>query len=191
MIYVALLRGINVGGKNIINMDKLKETFEKREMHSVSAYINSGNIIFTDTLHTKKELEELLEDAIAEDFSLDIKVLIRSFQDFGLIMKFLPTHFTNDDHMKCDILFLWEEIDGNALTEKLPLRKDIDELIIVPGALIWSVDRSLVSKSGMMKLVGSPEYKKMTIRNVNTVRKLHELMSELDSEPAIEEASNE
>ena len=187
MIFVALLRGINVGGKNTISMDKLKESFIKSGMQSVSTYINSGNIIFTDTIHTKKELEELLEAAIAEDFSLEIKVLVRTLPDFELLMKFLPTRFTNDDQRKSDVLFLWEEIDGNALTEKLTLREGIDELIPVPGALIWSVDRAMVSKSGMMKLVGSAEYKKMTIRNVNTVRKLHSLMSEQKDEPSTEE----
>ncbi|KAA2291787.1 DUF1697 domain-containing protein, partial [Clostridioides difficile] len=48
MIYVALLRGINVGGNNKINMKQLKETFEQAGMLDVVTYINSGNIIFAD-----------------------------------------------------------------------------------------------------------------------------------------------
>ena len=56
MIYVALLRGINVGGKNKIDMKLLKETFVRIGMESVITYINSGNVIFTDMKHTRSEI---------------------------------------------------------------------------------------------------------------------------------------
>lgn len=68
MIYVALLRGINVGGKNKIDMKLLKETFILAGMESVITYINSGNVIFTDMKHTKSEIAEFLEEAIFKDF---------------------------------------------------------------------------------------------------------------------------
>ena len=46
MVYVALLRGINVGGKNIVEMARLKQAFEELGFTSVKTYINSGNVIF-------------------------------------------------------------------------------------------------------------------------------------------------
>lgn len=56
MIYVALLRGINVGGKNKINMKTLAVSFEEARMTSVTTYINSGNIIFKDEGHSQSQL---------------------------------------------------------------------------------------------------------------------------------------
>ena len=87
MIYVALLRGINVGGNNKIDMKLLKQTFIRSGMSSVITYINSGNIIFADEIRSKYEIVEILERKILEDFGLEIKVLIRSLNDFEEIMK--------------------------------------------------------------------------------------------------------
>lgn len=96
MIYVALLRGINVGGKNKINMKELKESFEHVGMQSVTTYINSGNIIFENSVHSKEEITTLLQNAIQADFSLEIKVLLRDFNEMEDIMENLPEHWKND-----------------------------------------------------------------------------------------------
>ena len=64
MIYVALLRGINVGGKNKMDMKLLKQTFEQAGMNDVVTYINTGNIIFSYKDHSKTELSTILEEAI-------------------------------------------------------------------------------------------------------------------------------
>ncbi len=100
MVYVALLRGINVGGKNKIDMKLLKETFARAGMESVSTYINSGNVIFIDKKHTKAQISELLQEAIFKDFQLDIKVLVRDISDFENMMKVLPESWKNDEIMK-------------------------------------------------------------------------------------------
>ena len=177
MIYVALLRGINVGGNNKVNMQELKTAFESTGMDSISTYINSGNIIFTDHDHSKKEIVRLLEDVIMERFSLNIKVLVLSFMDFKRVMEKLPDDWRNDKDMKGDVLFLWDDLDLQELNSSRVIRDGIDHVIFGPGAVIWSVDKKLVTKSGLMKLAGSSVYKKMTIRNINTVRKLYEMMS--------------
>ena len=176
MIYVALLRGINVGGKNKVDMKKLKETFEKVGMRDVVTYINSGNVIFQDAEHSKEKIAGLLETAIQEDFSLDIKVLIRSLNEYQEIMKVVPDHWKNDKEMKSDVLFLWEEIDQETVLEDLTIKPEIDQVLYVPGALLWSVDKKNLTKSGMMKLAGAKLYKKMTVRNINTTRKIYEMM---------------
>lgn len=68
MIYVALLRGINIGGRNKINMKELKRSFERIGMLNVVTYINSGNIIFEDPVHSEAEIVQLLEDVIFSRF---------------------------------------------------------------------------------------------------------------------------
>ena len=176
MIYVALLRGINVGGNNKIDMKLLKLTFERVGMKSVKTYINSGNIIFINDGLSKTKIVQVLEKAIYLDFGLQIKIVVRSFNDFKLIMKALPASWKNDQDMKSDVLFLWDDIDDELVLQKVVVKPEIDKVIYVTGAILWSVDTINVTKSGKAKLIGTVLYKKMTIRNVNTTRKIYELM---------------
>lgn len=180
MIYVALLRGINVGGNNKISMKLLKETFEQAGMTAVTTYINSGNIIFADLSHSQEELPELLEQAIIKDFSLNIKVMIRNIDEIRTVVEALPDSWSNDDQLKSDVMFLWEEADKPSVLDELPIKPGIGTLLYVPGAILYAVERHNVNKSGMTKLIGSKLYRYMTIRNVNTTRKIYQLMQAAD-----------
>lgn len=180
MMYVALLRGINIGGRNKVDMKILKKSFETAGMTDVVTYINSGNIIFTNKDLNTFKLAETLEAVILKDFELDIKVLLRSKDEIESIINFLPENWKNDNDMKSDVMFLWDEIDDESILENLKIRPDIDNVIYRPGAVLWSVDKVNASKSGISKIVGTKIYKKMTVRNVNTVRKIHSLMQEAE-----------
>ncbi|WP_027634434.1 DUF1697 domain-containing protein [Clostridium hydrogeniformans] len=179
MIYVALLRGINVGGKNKIHMKLLKETFVRIGMESVTTYINSGNVIFRDMKHTKLEITTFIQEAIFRDFQLKIKVLVHNINDFENMMKIIPDSWKNDESMRSDVLFLWEEIHRETLLAELKIKPQIDTVIYVSGAILWAVDKGNITKSGLQKLVGTSLYKNMTVRNVNTTRKIYEIMKEL------------
>ncbi|MDN4599730.1 DUF1697 domain-containing protein [Paenibacillus sp. F6_3S_P_1C] len=179
MIYVALLRGINVGGNNKINMKELKETFEQAGLLDVVTYINSGNIIFAD--HQERsdanvELAQILEQAITVDFSLQIKVMVRNLDEIRTVIQALPEDWTNDATAKSDVMFLWDEVNDVSVLDRLPIKPDIGTLLYVPGAILYSVSKELVTKSGMSKLIGSKVYAYMTVRNVNTTRKIFTLM---------------
>lgn len=176
MIYVALLRGINVGGKNKINMKQLKQSFERMGMSSVVTYINTGNIIFRNEQYSQAEITEILEEVIQEDFRLQIKVVLLSMGQFEKVIRALPESWTNDQLMKSDVLFLWDDINNESVLDKLAIKPEIDTVKYIPGALLWSVDRKNVTKSSMMKLASSKLYQQMSIRNVNTTRKIYELM---------------
>ena len=176
LVYVALLRGINVGGKNKIDMGLLKQTFEKAGMNDVVTYINTGNIIFSYRGPLTTKLPRILEEAIHCDFGLQIKVIVRNFDDVSRIIKAIPDTWKNEKDMKSDVMFLWDEIDDESVLMNLVIKPDIDTVKYVPGAILWSVDKINVTKSGMSKIVGSKLYKQVTIRNVNTTRKIYKLM---------------
>ncbi|MEH7385277.1 DUF1697 domain-containing protein [Bacillus sp. JJ1521] len=180
MVYIALLRGINVGGKNKIDMKLLKQTFEQVGMNNVVTYINTGNIIFSKNDTSKAELSRILEDVIQNDFGLQIKVIVRSVEDVRGIINAIPEIWKNDNEMKSDVMFLWDEIDDESVLENLVIKPNIDTVKYVPGAILWSVDKKNVSKSGMSKIIGSKIYKQITVRNVNTTRKIYELMQTQD-----------
>ncbi|MDQ0154835.1 DUF1697 domain-containing protein [Robertmurraya andreesenii] len=176
MVYVALLRGINVGGKNKIDMKLLKQSFEKAGMNDVMTYINTGNIIFSHNSQNKTELSRILEEAIHHDSGYQIKVVILSIDDVSRIIRAIPETWRNDKDMKSDVMFLWDEIDDESVLEKLVIKPDIETVKYVPGAILWSVNKKNVTKSGMTKIIGTKIYKQVTVRNVNTARKIYELM---------------
>ncbi len=175
MIYIALLRGINVGGNNKVDMKQLKATFEQTGMKSVTTYINSGNVVFADDSHEPAILVTILENTVEQTFGFAVKVLLRDVNNLKSVIEALPSTWQNDDTMKCDVMFLWEDVDSPEVLEGLSIKPAIDEVKYVPGAILWRVDRDKITRSGMMKLVGTKLYKQMTIRNCNTVRKLLQL----------------
>lgn len=179
MVYVALLRGINVGGKNRVEMVRLKSTFESAGMTNVSTYINSGNVIFKTPSRKKAQVEPKLEKAIEGDFGFSIKVLLRDLTSMRRLLKDLPNKWTNDSDMRCDVLFLWKEHDRPSVVKELPIKTELVDVIYTPGAIILRVDRADVLKSGISRLIGSDLYRGLTIRNCNTVRKLADLMEAL------------
>lgn len=179
MTYVALLRGINVGGNRKVDMKQLTALFEDAGFESVKTYINSGNVIFQHTKHSTKELTHTIESIIKKKFGFEVPVVIRTQQEISQTVTAIKPHWKNDSDMRCDILFLWDEIDTKNTLKELNVNKEIDTIKYTPGAIIWHLDRKNVSKSAMHALISNPVYKKMTIRNCNTVRKLHQLMTDL------------
>jgi uncharacterized protein (DUF1697 family) len=176
MVYVALLRGINVGGKNKVAMKELKVVFEDAGMTDVRTYINSGNVIFSSTIRGRAKLATLLEKAIEKHFRLKIDVVVRDLKGMRAVVKAMPAKWTNDKDQKCDVMFLWDDVAQPSVLNEFKIKPELEDVKYASGAVIWRVDRKNVTRSGMMKLVGTPLYKRMTIRNCNTTRKLLELM---------------
>lgn len=81
--------------------------------------------------------------------------------------------------MRTDVLFLWEKYDYPGVLDIIKY-KEVDNVKYVPGALVWNVREKDYTKSNMVKLVGTDLYRHITIRNVNTVRKLHEMVNNLE-----------
>jgi uncharacterized protein (DUF1697 family) len=77
--------------------------------------------------------------------------------------------------MRTYVLLLWKELDDRTILDRLPIKAGVDELMYMPGAVVWRVDRENVGKSHMNRIVGTPLYKKITVRSANTVRKLNDL----------------
>ena len=178
MIYVALLRGINVGGNNKVDMKKLKTTFESLGYTNVVTYINSGNIIFEDFSNGKDRLAGEIEDAIKRDFQLDIKVMVKSFKEIELICQQLSDTWVKDEVMRTDVMFLWEDFDSPEILQHLKINP-VDNVKYAPGAVLWNVEYADYSKSGISKLAGTEIFRNMTVRNVNTVRKLYKIMEDM------------
>lgn len=179
-IYLALLRGINVGGKTKVKMAELKACFEKLGYGHVQTYGNSGNVIFTAASTDPRQLESHLEEALATNFSSSIGVFIRSFADMKEVMKGIPTDWHTSSERKYDIIFLRQTIDHPQIVHELQPKPGIEDLQYRPGVLFWSVNIHDFSKSNMSKIIGTALHQDMTVRGPSTTRKVYELMSTLD-----------
>ena len=178
MVYVALLRGINVGGNNKVEMPRLKKLFEDLGFSEVKTYINSGNVIFTGLEADTTKLSAAIEEAIESEFGFSVKVVVVAREVMDHIANRVPADWVNDGKtQKCDVLFLWPDIDSPEVLQKLTLKPDIDEAQYFPSAVVWRVMRENINKSGMRNIFGTEVYKKSTARNINTVRKLSAMMS--------------
>lgn len=175
--YVALLRGINVGGNNKIEMSKLKKTFENLGFEKVSTYINSGNVIFETTNKDITDLTKKIESQIKQDFELTIKVLLIDLKSIQKICDSVPKNWENNTDQRTDVLFLWKDYNKKSSLELIKTNSTVDNLIYIDGAIVWNIKRSNLNKSGLKKFIGTELYKNMTARNINTTRKLRELMS--------------
>src|SRR5215470_14501960 len=111
-VFVALLRGVNVGGNNMIKMSELKVSFEQLGFTQVSTYINSGNIIFKSKEPDPRKLERKIEQMLAKDYDLDSKVVVRSVSEMETLVKNLPTHWDSDSNWRYNVMFLRHTIDS-------------------------------------------------------------------------------
>ncbi len=110
MKYVALLRGINVTGKNMIKMETLRTTFESLGFKNVKSYINSGNLIFDTAKTDGARLAKKIHDAIQKEFGFDISVMVRSMAEIEEVVKWNPFKGQFESHKDVHIFFLNEKL---------------------------------------------------------------------------------
>ncbi|HKT43587.1 MAG TPA: DUF1697 domain-containing protein [Gaiellaceae bacterium] len=176
MKYVALLRGINVGGNAIIKMAELKTCVAELGHANVRTYIASGNVLFESPERSGAKLESAFEHAIERAFGHSVRAVVRSRTEIERIAAHIPAHWIGDDDRRVSVAYLMREGDARTIAKGLKPKAGIDELVVAPGALIWAIRRDALTRTGL-KLIGTPVYKLMTIRNVNTALKLAELVA--------------
>jgi len=177
--YVALLRGINVGGNNLIKMIELRSSFASMGFGDVVTYIQSGNVVFSSKQTDKAKLTALIEKALSEAFSYESKVVVMSGSDMEQVVAQAPKGFGKDPELyRYDVLFVKEPLKTNEALKDVPTAPGVDTVHAGDHALYF---RRLVSKatqSKLSKLVQRPVYKNLTVRNWNTTMKLLQMVKE-------------
>jgi uncharacterized protein (DUF1697 family) len=176
-VFVALLRGINVGGNNMISMSSLKKSFEALGFKDVTTYINSGNIIFKAKERDPRKLERKIEEMLSRDYKLGSKVVVRTFPEMAKLVESLPPGWTGDSRWRYNVIFLRHSIDSEKVLDELPEKSDAEEVVYRPGTILWSAQVSELGRTNMlMKLSSRKTFQDVTVRNLNTTKKLYELM---------------
>lgn len=174
MKYVVLLRGINVGGNRKVPMAQLKLAFMSMHFTEVTTYINSGNVIGSAPFVPDARA---IEDELERVFGFVIDVLVLTADELVSVARAIPNEWQNDTAQKSDVVFLFDDADSPAITQTIGYRPEFEAMQYVPHALITNISRQNQPKSSLLKLMGTPLYKRMTIRNVTTVRKLAGLVA--------------
>jgi uncharacterized protein (DUF1697 family) len=174
---VALLRGINVGGKNLIKMPALKAAFEESGFENVSTYIQSGNVLFDSSDGSAPQLTKRIEGMLAAAFDYVPTVVVRNRRQMRAIVERAPKGFgVQPSKYLYDVVFLKEPLTSKAAMKHLSTNPAVDEAHAGTGVLYLSRLTARATSSRLNKIASSPIYSSVTIRNWNTTTKLLALM---------------
>jgi uncharacterized protein (DUF1697 family) len=176
--YVALLRGINVGGKNPIPMPALKACFEEAGFEDVGTYIQSGNVVFTGPSSSLAALTTRIERTIRKAFAhYEASVVVKSRSQMRAIADKAPKGFGREPaKYRYDVCFLKPAVTAKQVVASLPTKEGVDRIWAGTGVVYFSRLTNRATSSRLNRVASLPVYQQMTIRNWNTTTKLRELL---------------
>ena len=172
MKYVALLRGINVGGRNLLTMADVRDRLEGREFTRVTTYIQSGNVLFESRSSDAARLTALMEKALVTAFGHEVPVFLRSQAQLKRIVSQAPSAWKNGYALRQNVAFLRAPLTAKRALSEIDPRPDVDSVTAGQGVLYMSTVMSRLKQSRLPKIVGSPIYRDMTIRSYSTCQKI-------------------
>lgn len=176
--YVALVRGINVDGRNVIAMADLREAFEGHGYATVRTYIQSGNVLFESDA-PRGTLENEIEAMLERRYGVPLVVVVQSHAQFRSVVKKTPEGFGADpNRYHSDVIFLKSPLTSRQAMGVVRLREGVDEAWAGAGVIYFARLSERRTQSRMGKIVGTPEYAQMTIRSWTTTTKLLALLDE-------------
>ncbi|HEY9556220.1 MAG TPA: DUF1697 domain-containing protein, partial [Acidimicrobiales bacterium] len=175
---VALLRGINVGGRNKVPMADLRAALEDDGLQSVRTYIQSGNVLF-ESDEPQASLEDRIEAALEGRFGFPILVVVRSHRQLRAVVQKAPEGFGQQpDLYHSDAIFLKAPLTAKQAMRPVVLREGVDQAWPGTGVVYFARLSERRTQSRMSSIIATPEYKLMTIRSWKTTTKLLAMLDE-------------
>lgn len=175
MKYLALLRGINVGGNNKVAMSELKACFEQAGFTNVSTYINSGNVIFEYQENDKTDLVAQCESAIEDQFGFHVVCAVITADELLLALQHAPSWWNEGEAKHNAIFVISPKRVEEIMTEVGEAKPGYEQVAAHQPIIFWSAPLKTFSRTRYSKIVGTEAYQFVTIRNANTTLKLAEL----------------
>ena len=173
--YIALLRGINISGKNKIAMADLKKGFEGLSFQDVKTYLNSGNVIFSEEERDTGMMAERIGKMIKERFGLDIPVFVTERETLRDILDHAHAWWGNGKKEIYDnLIFILPPTTFFEVYERIGEPKEgLEKIMNYRDVIFWSFDLKHYQKTNWWPRTASPDIgMKLTIRTANTVRKI-------------------
>ncbi|MGD8816608.1 MAG: DUF1697 domain-containing protein [Acidobacteriota bacterium] len=173
--HIALLRGINVGGRNKLPMKDLAEIFEEAGCDDVRTYIQSGNVVFAAGKKLAARVPQAISAAISKQFGYEVPVVLRSAEQLATVVTGNPFAGGDVEEKRLHVVFLADEADPHAAEALDPLRAPSEELALA-GAHIYlhlpdGVARTKLTNARFDRALDTVS----TMRNWRTTKKLLEL----------------
>ena len=179
MKYVSLLRGINVGGNNIIKMADLKKCFDDMGFANVRTYIQSGNVLFTAS-ESAEALERKIEETLSKRFAYHARALVLSQRRLESVVQRAPREFGEEpEKYRYDVVFIKKPLTPAKAMQAVETRDGVDNAYRGQHVLYFKRLAAKATKSRFSKIGSKPEYQHMTIRNWNTTTRLLSLLDEI------------
>lgn len=179
--FVALLRGINVGGRNPIRMPELVACFEEAGFEDVSTYLQSGNVLFSADGAKGSKLEAEVEAMLERRFGMPLLVVIRSRDELAQTIDAAPPDH-GSPKLRSDIFFLKHPLSAaQALAEMPELREGVDSVAPGPGAIYFSRVAARATKTRIQQFMAKPDFQQMTVRTWRTSIRLLEKLDARDA----------
>lgn len=176
--YVALLRGINVGGNNLVPMAGLREAFAELGATDIATYIQSGNVLFDGGDDDGGSWAGRLEAALGER-GYHARVTLRSHAELRAIVDGAPTGLGQDpDTYRSDVVFLLGPSTPAQVVSQMRTRDGVDAMAAGDGVVYLERLAARATQSYLSKVVGTPVYQEMTIRNWRTTTTLLRMLDE-------------
>ncbi|MDR3050348.1 MAG: DUF1697 domain-containing protein [Oscillospiraceae bacterium] len=171
--YIALLRGVNVGGNNKIAMPQLKAALEARGFSRVVTYINSGNVLLNSDW-AEPSVRQICEETIQASFGLAIAVCVISAVDLADALAHAPVWWEAGEAVKHNAIFVIPPMTAaDICTQVGETQPDYEQVACHGRVIFWSAPLKTFSRTRWSKITQhKAAYAHITIRNANTTRKL-------------------
>ena len=171
--YVAFLRAVNVGGRNIVKMDFLRRLFESHGFSNVETFIASGNVVFETDGTNAQALEREIEKTLREALGYEVATFVRTCAELAAVAGYEP--FSRADIAAAAALnigFLADAVDDESSRRLSALRTDVDDFHVRGREIYWlrreRQGGSKISNAAIEKALG----RKATLRGANTIKKM-------------------
>lgn len=175
--YVALFRGINVGGNNIISMKDLKKLFEKLKFQNVRSYIQSGNVIFDSSETDLNKLLSQITVTMQKTLRMNPHIFLLGMEDIKEAIKLNPFSKAAEDNKSLYLFFLASKPDEAGI-KKMETVKRQSEQFILKDRVFYLYAPEGVGKSNLAANVERLLGVSVTARNWRTINEVYRLMSE-------------
>ena len=181
MEYVALLRGINVGGKNKVIMSELRAQIAAEGFGHVRTYINSGNLLFETAADASREdVAQTVEDILARHYDFPIRLALLTAQEYLAQLEELPDWW-HGEVARRDALFYTRGLDHDHVRERIEAMELGDEAVhFGEHAVFWGKfdEKSFLKTAYHKRLLREDFYRQVTIRSGSTVEKIAAMLSQ-------------
>jgi len=176
MKYIALLRGINVGGNNKVSMSQLKACFVKAGFRNTRTYINSGNVIFESDQESAARLVPICEELLVREFGFPISLALIDAATLKDALEHSPVWWGGNPGLKHNAIFVIPPATAaEVMAEVGQAKPEYEQVWAYKAIIFWSAPQKTFSRTRWSKIVGKKAYQSITIRNANTTKKLLEL----------------